>query len=359
MQVEPEEKPKLRKVRGYNFSRVQATPLENVKLAAISVDCFRWLGLKEPGSRHDQQVLAQILSGNRVLEGSVPLSHCYCGHQFGEFSGQLGDGRAISIGDVYATNGELVDLQLKGSGPTPYSRSGDGRAVLRSSIREFLASEYMYSLGIPTTRALSLVSSDSTVQRDPFFNGNVRLENCAVVTRLAPTFLRFGSFEIFKERDRVTKEKGPSKGLKQKMLKPMLDYLLSNFFKDINEQFSEDDSSSQMLQYNLMFEQIVKDTAQMVALWQCYGFCHGVLNTDNMSILSLTLDYGPFQVMEHYDPDLICNHTDLQIGRYKFKSQPDICKWNLKKLAEALHPYVDLEFSLQVLNEQFDVHFNE
>ena len=215
---------------------------------------------------------------------------------------------------------------------TPYSRQADGRAVLRSSIREFLCSEAMWSLGIPTTRAASLVLSESTVDRDKLYNGNVIAERCAVVTRVAPTFIRFGSFQIFLDMDGMSGRAGPSNGLRNAMAPKMLNYLHKYFFPEI----PDDDKK-----YELMFERIVLDTAETAALWQAYGFCHGVLNTDNMSILGLTIDYGPFGWMEHFDPDHICNNSDMERGRYRYKAQPEICEWNLQRLADALHPILD------------------
>ena len=241
-------------MRGCNYSKVVPTPLENVRVGSLSEPCMKWIGLKMPkldqGSKASGEAkeLAELLSGNKLFEGSEPFAHCYCGHQFGVFAGQLGDGRAISLGDVPSHNGinddseNLVDLQLKGAGLTPFSRRADGRAVLRSSIREFLCSEAMYALGVPTTRAASLIVSDSTVARDKLYTGNVIHEKCAVVTRVAPTFMRFGSFEIFKEKDPRSGGVGPSSGLKEEMQPKMLDYLLKYFFKDISSHFggSED-----------------------------------------------------------------------------------------------------------------------
>lgn len=211
---------------------------------------MKWIGLEMPklDSNDDFQTatgreLAELLSGNRLFEGSEPFAHCYCGHQFGAFAGQLGDGRAINLGDVVSNNGvgneeeNLISLQLKGAGLTPFSRTAEGRAVLRSSIREFLCSEAMFSLGIPTTRAASLVVSDTTVARDKLYDGHVIQEKCCVVMRVAPTFMRFGSFEIFKDKDQYTGLSGPSVGLKAEMLPKMLDYLLKFQFKDISAKF--------------------------------------------------------------------------------------------------------------------------
>ena len=202
----------------------------------------------------------------------------------------------------------LLDLQLKGAGLTPYSRSADGRAVLRSSIREFLASEAMFYLGVPTTRAASLVvSEESKVMRDKLYDGNAIAEKCAVVLRVAPNFMRFGSFEIFLPQDMRTQRAGPSHGMKDQMLEPMVNYLVSNFYPAIAQSFPEENVA---MRAKVMFEEITKRTAEMVATWQCVGFCHGVLNTDNMSLMGLTIDYGPYGFMDHFDPEHICNHSD-------------------------------------------------
>ena len=198
----------------------------------------------------------------------------------------------------------------------------------------------MFYLGVPTTRAASLIVSDrSQVIRDKLYNGNAEMEKCAVVLRVAPTFFRFGSFEIFLPQDSLTKRAGPSHGLKDRMIQPMIDYLVQNFYPSIAESIP-----SKETQVQVMFEELVKSTAKMVALWQCFGFCHGVLNTDNMSMLGLTIDYGPYGFLEHYDPKFICNHSDDK-GRYCYSNQPDICKWNLIKLAEALDPVLPLATS--------------
>lgn len=299
------------------YTQVRATYLPDVKVGVISPSCFKWMGLQEPNSPSLLDEAAQILSGNRLLEGSDPVAHVYCGHQFGAFSGQLGDGRAITLGDTDAVNGELIELNLKGAGLTPFSRQGDGRAVLRSSIREFLCSEAMYGLGIPTTRAASLIVSEKTVTRDKMYQGFEEQEKCAVVLRVAPNFIRFGSFEIFKEEDSETGREGPSVGLKNQMMPKLLDYLWDTQF---SKRFQNHIVARRSEKYKLIFQEIVKTTAETIALWQCYGFCHGVLNTDNMSVLGLTIDFGPFAWMEHFDPNFICNHSDKGRGRYRFNS---------------------------------------
>jgi len=255
--------------------------------------------------------LLQALSGNRPISGTQPLASVYSGHQFGNWAGQLGDGRAILLGE---TNG--LEVQLKGSGLTPYSRMGDGRAVLRSSIREFLCSEAMHGLGIPTTRALCVTGSDDEVWRET-------PETSAVVTRTAPSFIRFGHFEHFAARKQMTQ------------LKTLADYCVERYYPACRTTEALAGNP-----YANLLQAVTERTAIMVAHWQSVGFCHGVMNTDNMSILGLTMDYGPFQFLDAYDPGHICNHTDRG-GRYAFEHQPSIAHWNLYALAQALLPLIE------------------
>jgi uncharacterized protein YdiU (UPF0061 family) len=256
--------------------------------------------------------LLEALSGNRPLAGAQSLASVYSGHQFGQWAGQLGDGRAILLGETSCGQ----ELQLKGAGPTPYSRSGDGRAVLRSSIREFLCSEAMQGLGIKTSRALCVTGSDAPIQRET-------TETAAVVTRIAPSFVRFGHFEHFSYRNQ------------REELKTLADYVIDRFYPEcqLTEKFSGN-------HYAAFLEQVSLRTAHMVAHWQSVGFCHGVMNTDNMSILGLTIDYGPFQFLDAYSPGHICNHSDHQ-GRYAFNKQPNIAYWNLYCLGQALLPLIN------------------
>jgi uncharacterized protein YdiU (UPF0061 family) len=255
--------------------------------------------------------LLHALSGNQPVSGTQPLASVYSGHQFGHWAGQLGDGRALLLGE---TNG--LEVQMKGSGQTPYSRMGDGRAVLRSSIREFLCSEAMHGLGIATTRCLCVIGSDEPVPRET-------METAAVVTRVAPTFIRFGHFEHFAARKQLVQ------------LKTLADYVIERYYPEC--------MSSNALGGNVyanFLQTVAQRTALMIAQWQAVGFCHGVMNTDNMSILGLTLDYGPFQFLDAYDPGHICNHTD-QGGRYAFERQPNIAHWNLFCLGQALMPLIE------------------
>ena len=257
----------------------------------------------------------KVFAGNRSLPGSAPLASVYSGHQFGHWAGQLGDGRAVLLGEIITPGGQGLELQLKGSGPTPYSRMGDGRAVLRSSIREFLCSEAMHGLGIPTSRALCIVGSDAPVYRE-------ETETAAVVTRVAPSFIRFGHFEHFSARNQLGE------------LRRLADFVIDHFYPACREPAGPNGNP-----YAALLEAVSARTAALVAQWQAVGFCHGVMNTDNMSILGLTLDYGPFQFLDAYDPGHICNHSDPQ-GRYAYNRQPDIAYWNLFCLAQALLPLI-------------------
>ncbi len=253
----------------------------------------------------------QALAGNALLPGSRPLSSVYSGHQFGQWAGQLGDGRAILLGEMTAKDGQGWEIQLKGAGLTPYSRMGDGRAVLRSAIREFLCSEAMHGLGIPTTRALCVTGSDQSVRRE-------EIETAAVVTRCAPSFIRFGHFEHFSYNNQHDE------------LKALADYVIRRYYPACAQARNP---------YAALLEAVGARTAHMAAQWQAVGFCHGVMNTDNMSILGLTIDYGPFQFLDVFDPTHICNHSDEQ-GRYSYNRQPNIAYWNLFCLGQALLPLI-------------------
>ncbi|KAI8495639.1 hypothetical protein Bbelb_266110, partial [Branchiostoma belcheri] len=339
-----------RQVPGACFSRVSPTPVSNPQTVAFSAQALQLLDL--PVSELRRPEFAQYFSGNKLLPGSETAAHCYCGHQFGHFSGQLGDGAAMYLGEVVNKSGERWEIQLKGAGLTPYSRTADGRKVLRSSIREFLCSEAMHHLGIPTTRAGCCVTSDSKVLRDVYYNGNASYEKCTIVLRIAQTFLRFGSFEIFKPTDEITGRKGPSVG-RNDILITMLDYAIKTFFPEI--QAAHADNSEE--RYLAFYREVVHRTARLVAEWQCVGFCHGVLNTDNMSILGLTIDYGPFGFLDRYDADNICNGSD-DGARYSYRSQPEICKWNCEKFGEAISEALPTVLTKPVL-EEFDQTFSE
>ena len=269
----------------------------------------RELGLQEAWL--DSAQTLEALSGNLLLAGSRPLASVYSGHQFGVWAGQLGDGRALLLGELETPLGPQ-EIQLKGAGGTPYSRMGDGRAVLRSSIREFLCSEAMHGLGIPTNRALCVTGSDAAVRRE-------EIETAAVVTRTAPSFIRFGHFEHFSHSNQHVQ------------LKALADFVIARFYPACLE-------ASQP--YAALLQAVSERTAHMVAAWQAVGFCHGVMNTDNMSILGLTIDYGPFQFLDAFDPGHICNHSDQQ-GRYAYNKQPNMAYWNLFCLGQALLPLIE------------------
>nr|BAB23774.1 unnamed protein product [Mus musculus] len=342
-----------RPVPGACFSRARPAPLRRPRLVALSEPALALLGLEASEEAEVEAEAALFFSGNALLPGTEPAAHCYCGHQFGQFAGQLGDGAAMYLGEVCTAAGERWELQLKGAGPTPFSRQADGRKVLRSSIREFLCSEAMFHLGIPTTRAGACVTSESTVMRDVFYDGNPKYEKCTVVLRIAPTFIRFGSFEIFKPPDEHTGRAGPSVG-RDDIRVQLLDYVISSFYPEIQAAHTCDTDNIQ--RNAAFFREVTQRTARMVAEWQCVGFCHGVLNTDNMSIVGLTIDYGPFGFLDRYDPDHICNASD-NAGRYTYSKQPQVCKWNLQKLAEALEPELPLALAEAILKEEFDTEF--
>ncbi len=263
-----------------------------------------------------------VFGGNALLPAMQPYAACYGGHQFGHWAGQLGDGRAINLGEVINPHGQRWTLQLKGAGRTPYSRGADGRAVLRSSVREFLCSEAMHHLGIPTTRALSLVATGDGVLRDMFYDGRPQIEPGAIVCRVAPSFTRFGNFELFAHRgDRHT-------------LRLLADYTIRHDFPELLAANATPTPET----YLAWFREIVCRTAQMIVHWMRVGFVHGVMNTDNMSILGLTIDYGPYGWLEGYDPHWTPNTTDAEGRRYSFGNQPQIGEWNLVRLANALLP---------------------
>lgn len=278
----------------------------------------------------------EIFSGNRLLPGMQPYACCYGGHQFGHWAGQLGDGRAINLGEVKNANGEHWTLQLKGAGPTPYSRTADGLAVLRSSLREFLCSEAMFHLRVPTTRALSLVLTGEQVRRDMFYDGNAQWEPGAVVCRVAPSFTRFGNFEILSARNDIA------------LLKQLVDTTIRSDFAHLIGNMREGESVElDKTIYLTWFTDVCQRTAEMIAHWMRVGFVHGVMNTDNMSILGLTIDYGPYGWLEGYDPDWTPNTTDAQGRRYRFINQPQIALWNLTQLANAIYPLIEAVEPLQ------------
>jgi uncharacterized protein YdiU (UPF0061 family) len=316
--IDPSSENRTRQVHGACFSRVAPTPVARPRTFAVTREVAELLEL--PADFVQSQEFADVFAGNRLLPGMDAVAACYGGHQFGNWAGQLGDGRAISLGELVNSRGEHWELQLKGAGPTPYSRRADGRAVMRSSVREFLCSEAMHHLGVPTTRALSLVGTGEDVLRDILYDGHPRHEPGAVVCRVAPSFLRFGNFEIFASRDDVT------------VLRALADYCIRTYFPELGEPSPD--------VYVAWLKEIARRTAVLMAKWMSVGFVHGVMNTDNMSILGLTIDYGPFGFLDDFAPDWTPNITDAQGRRYRYGTQPRVALWNLVCLANALYPLV-------------------
>ncbi|MEP3481651.1 MAG: protein adenylyltransferase SelO [Fuerstiella sp.] len=320
-----------RQVQEACFSRVQPTEVQAPSLVAYSSEVADLLGLS--AQTCGRQEFADVFGGNVVLPGMDPYAMCYGGHQFGNWAGQLGDGRAINLGEVETATGAHWTLQLKGAGPTPYSRTADGLAVLRSSVREFLCSEAMFHLGVPTTRALSLVLTGEQVTRDMFYDGNPAKEPGAVVCRVAESFVRFGSFQIFSARDDVAN------------LQKLVDFTIRNDFPHLGEPSQET--------YAAWFQEVCKRTSDMVVGWMRVGFVHGVMNTDNMSILGQTIDYGPYGWIDNFDFDWTPNTTDASGRRYRYGNQPAIAHWNLYQLANALVPIFDSKEPLEQSLEDY------
>lgn len=330
-----------RQVHHACYSRVRPLQVAKPQLLAFSPEAAALLNL--PPEECRRNLFAQIFSGNALLPGMDPHAACYGGHQFGNWAGQLGDGRAINLGEVLNLSGKRSTLQLKGAGPTPYSRNADGFAVLRSSLREFLCSEAMHHLGIPTTRALSLMLTGEPVERDMFYDGHPKEEPGAVICRIAPNFIRFGNFEIFAARNDLA------------TLQQLTDYTIRTFFPQLGNPGKNS--------YIGLFREACHSTAKLMVQWLRVGFVHGVMNTDNMSILGLTIDYGPYGWLEGYDPAWTPNTTDAAGRRYCFGRQAQIAHWNLAKLANALYPLVEetapFEEILQDYTRVFDQHWQE
>lgn len=334
---DPEAGARRRDVRGALWSRVAPTAVAAPRTLAVSREMLATLGLDEADAASD--AFAQVFGGNALLPGMDPFATNYGGHQFGHWAGQLGDGRAITLGEAVNTAGERWELQLKGAGPTPYSRSADGRAVLRSSIREFLCSEAMHHLGVPTTRALSLVATGEDVVRDMFYDGHPKPEPGAVVCRVAPSFLRFGHFELPAARGETA------------LLRQLVDFAVRRDFPHLR-------GEGETLHAD-WFAEICVRTARLMAEWMRVGFVHGVMNTDNLSILGLTIDYGPYGWIDAYDPDWTPNTTDAGGRRYRFGWQPAIARWNLMRLAQALSPLFGDAVPLQAGIEAFGTAYSD
>ena len=333
---DPETGNNPRQVTAACYSRVMSANVAKPQLVAFSKEVAQLLGLDDETCQSAD--FTQVFVGNRLLPGMDSYATCYGGHQFGNWAGQLGDGRAINLGEVVNRSGEHWALQLKGSGATPYSRTADGLAVLRSSVREFLCSEAMHHLGVPTTRALSLILTGEQVVRDMFYNGNPQFEPGAVVCRVAPSFTRFGSLQIFAARGET------------ELLKKLLDYTIRTDFPELGE--------PSVAVYLAWFEQVCRSTAKLIVEWQRVGFVHGVMNTDNMSILGLTIDYGPYGWLENYDPNWTPNTTDAADRRYRFGNQPQIAFWNLGQLANAMYPLIEqvepLQQAINIYKDTFE-----
>ncbi len=341
MPADPQSDNYRRQVQGACFSRVMPTKVATPRLIAFSREVADLLDLSETTCRSPEFV--EIFVGNKLLAGMDPMAMCYGGHQFGNWAGQLGDGRAINLGEILNRRRERWTLQLKGAGPTPYSRRADGLAVLRSSIREFLCSEAMFHLGIPTTRALSVIATGEPVERDMFYDGHAKDEPGAVVCRVAPSFLRFGNFEILAARGETA------------LLQRLIDYTIRTDFPELGP--------PSPAAYIRWFNEICRTTAAMIVHWMRVGFVHGVMNTDNMSILGLTIDYGPYGWLENFSPDWTPNTTDAHGRRYSYKNQPHIGQWNLLQLANAIYPLVNrvepFQEALADYNSLFQSGWNE
>jgi uncharacterized protein YdiU (UPF0061 family) len=329
-----------RQVKKACFSYVTPKKTRKPEMLHTSSEMISALGLSEEDAT--SKAFLNVFTGNEVLHNTKPYAMCYGGHQFGDWAGQLGDGRAINLAEVEHNNKHWA-IQLKGAGETPYSRTADGLAVLRSSVREYLCSEAMYHLGVPTTRALSLALSGDEVLRDMLYDGNAAYEKGAIVTRVSPSFLRFGSYQIFAARQ------------DNETLKNLVDFTIKQHFPDLGKPSKET--------YLQFFEDVLNSTIEMLVHWQRVGFVHGVMNTDNMSILGQTIDYGPYGWLEGYDHYWTPNTTDRQFKRYRYGAQIDIGLWNLYQLANTLYPLIGeaegLEHSLKSYNEKAQAQYLE
>ena len=322
---DPDISMRRRQVMHACWSAAMPTAVSAPRVIAYAADVAATIGFDAADIESDW--FANVFGGNALMDGMSPYAACYGGHQFGQWAGQLGDGRAISLGEVVNAQRERLELQLKGAGPTPYSRTADGRAVLRSSIREFLCSEAMHHLGVPTTRALSLIVTGDDVVRDMFYNGNAAPERGAIVCRVAPSFIRFGNFEILSARDDFA------------LLERLVDFTIARDFPHL--------AGDALARRTAWFAEICERTAQMIVHWMRVGFVHGVMNTDNMSILGLTIDYGPYGWVDDFDPTWTPNTTDAATRRYRFGQQSAVAHWNLVRLAEALMPLFETEDAVQ------------
>jgi len=334
---DPETTNRPRQVTGACYTFVPPRSVAVPKLVAFSREAATLLDLSVETCESDE--FLNVFAGNRLVPGMSSYATCYGGHQFGTWAGQLGDGRAINLGEIINQRSERWALQIKGAGPTPYRRAADGLAVLRSSVREFLCSEAMFHLGVPTTRALSLILTGEQVVRDMFYDGNPKPEPGAVVCRVAPSFTRFGNFQIFAAREEI------------EVLKQLMDYTIRVDFPHLGDPSPE--------VYLEWFAEVCRTTAELMVHWMRVGFVHGVMNTDNMSILGLTIDYGPYGWLEDYDPNWTPNTTDADSRRYCYGNQPQIAHWNLVQLANAIYPLIGRTEPLQQALDVYAEHFQE
>ncbi|MFD2551108.1 YdiU family protein [Bizionia sediminis] len=316
------------------FSYVNPKKTAQPELIHVSKNMLKNLGLTEADAK--TEAFVKTFTGNSILPNTKPYAMCYGGHQFGRWAGQLGDGRAINLCEIEHNNNRWA-LQLKGAGKTPYSRTADGLAVLRSSVREYLCSEAMHYLGVPTTRALSLALTGDMVLRDILYNGNAAYEKGAVVTRVAPSFLRFGNYEILAARQDI------------KTLKTLVNYTIKHHFSHLGAASKET--------YLQFFQEVATRTLHMIIHWQRVGFVHGVMNTDNMSVLGLTIDYGPYGWLEDFNFGWTPNTTDSQHKRYRFGNQPNMGLWNLYQLANALYPLIEDATALEAILNKYKTDF--
>ncbi len=337
--ADPNTNNQRRQVNKACFSWVEPTPVSNPSLVSASSEAAELIDLTAKDTTSSNFV--NTFSGNQLLDGMQPYAMCYGGHQFGNWAGQLGDGRAINLGEVKNQQGEYWALQLKGAGPTPYSRTADGLAVLRSSVREYLCSEAMFHLGVPTTRALSLMTTGEDVVRDMLYDGNAAPEPGAVVCRMAPSFIRFGNFQLFASRNETHE------------LKQLTEFTIKHYYPDILSTH-ELGSPESVVEF---FEQVCQRTVNMIVHWQRVGFVHGVMNTDNMSIHGLTIDYGPYGWLDDYNPQWTPNTTDANQRRYRFGQQANIALWNCYQLANALYLLVEKTEPLENALAQFQADF--
>lgn len=318
------------------FSYVNPKKTKAAKVIHTSQEMAKALNISEEETT--SEFFKKIFTGNEIYPDTKPFAMCYAGHQFGNWAGQLGDGRAINLFEVEHQN-KNWKIQLKGAGETPYSRTADGLAVLRSSIREYLCAEAMFYLGVPTTRSLSLSLSGDDVLRDVLYNGNPAYEKGAIVSRVSPSFLRFGNFEIFAARNDT------------KNLKTLTDYTINHHFPNLGKPSKET--------YLQFFKEVSNRTLDMIIHWQRVGFVHGVMNTDNMSILGLTIDYGPYGWLEGFDFGWTPNTTDKQNKRYRYGNQPNIGLWNLYQLANALYVLIEDVPALEAILNEYEIDFEQ